>query len=638
MDLSPIYPGSVPNLLASNRLTQTLQDATAQLTQMGDQLSSGHQFALPSDSPTAAMTTIGLQQLLEQKTQMLTNTQTEQAFMGATDNAMATISSVLNQAQQLISSGIGSTSSPSQKDALAQQAKSLEQELVNVGNTQFNGRYLFGGSQTTNPPFTMNANNTVTYNGDQQNLNSFMDLGQLVGVNVDGNAAFGALTPPIGSDLNPALTAQTQLSDLAGGAGVPMGKISVALAGGSSPQTATVDLSSAKTVSDVENMIAAAFPPGSVTVGLNAAQNGLTISAASGTVAVADLNGGATARDLGLAGAAAAQIIGGDLNPALTLTTPLSALNGGTGIGATAGKGLVITNGGVTKTVDISSATTVQDLVNILKDPSLNLAVGLNTAGNGLAISSRLSGTSFSIGENGGNNATLLGIRTMTGATPLSQLNLGVGVPINATDPIQITRRSGAVVSLDLTGATTVQDALIKINSIDPGNLTATLNAVGNGISITDNSGTGPLTVQAGATANALGIAGTEAGSNPAVPLVGTDVNPGEAPGVFNILIKAQAALQTQNDAELTRLGGLLQPALTQVSTAQSDLGAKEQMLSTVQTNLQNQQTQINQSISTNYDTNFTQVITQLVTEQTSYEATLKSAATVMQLSLYNYL
>ena len=41
---------------------------------------------------------------------------------------------------------------------------------------------------------------------------------------------------------------------------------------------------------------------------------------------------------------------------------------------------------------------------------------------------------------------------------------------------------------------------------------------------------------------------------------------------------------------------------------------------------------------STSYDTDLTTVITNLVSQQTAFQASLKSAAQTMQLSLYNYL
>ena len=53
----------------------------------------------------------------------------------------------------------------------------------------------------------------------------------------------------------------------------------------------------------------------------------------------------------------------------------------------------------------------------------------INADATGINIRSRFSGSDFQIGENGGQTATQLGVRTLTGATRLDELNHGVGVP-----------------------------------------------------------------------------------------------------------------------------------------------------------------------------------------------------------------
>ena len=468
-------------------------------------------------------------------------------------------------------------------------------------------------------------------------------MGLVAPNNTDGITAFGAISTPVGSDVDPALTTQTSLSDLNDGQGVPAGSIQVTVNNGT-PVTETVDLSHAQTIGDVQQLIENAFPPGTLTVGIvsGVPQDALQITPSSGTVAVSDINGGKTAADLGIGSAATASITGSNLNPQLTLETPLSALNGGAGVDTT--DGLVISDGTTQSTVNISQDKTVQDLFNTLTAADPNLYVGINSAGNGLAISTRLSGVNFSIGENGGTTATDLGIRTMTGSTLLSSLNLGQGVPNGATDTngnpqtpeITIDLRDGSSVNVNLSGATTVQDVLNDINAVQPGVLTASLNSVGNGISISDTSGTGSLTVESNDISTALGIAGTQ--SSTGQPLAGTDVNPTQANGVFNLLIQLQSALNTNNNSELSELQPQIQQELTNIGVVQADVGSRQQMLSQIQTELTTQQTNTQAALSSQMDTNMASALTQLTQLQTSMQATLQTAASTMQMSLFSYL
>ncbi|HXY33750.1 MAG TPA: hypothetical protein VEI07_05945 [Planctomycetaceae bacterium] len=649
MSVVGIGMGAISNSLVATQNNNNLNALMQQLQQLDQQLSTGQQFSLPGQNPTATASILPLQQEIATQNQYQTSLTTDLGFLNDTDTSLSTVVNSIDQANSLLLGGLGTTATAAENSAAAVQVGSIISGLVNVANSTYEGQYLFSGSESQQAPFQVQQSGAILYTGNQDSINSQVASGLVVPNNISGVTAFGAISTPVGSDVNPAVTLQTDLSDLNNGRGVPSGSIQVTLAPSAGPPvTETINLSQARTVGDVQQAIQNAFPPGDVTVGITPGPpaDSLTISAATGTVAVSDLNGGTTAEALGIAGAAAPSITGGELNPLLTLQTPLSAFNGGAGVDTT--DGLVITDGSQQQTVSIAGDTTVQDLLNTLQSADPNLMVGINSAGNGLAISTRLSGVNFSIGENGGTTATDLGIRTMTGSTLLSSLNLGQGVPVNATDAsgnpipadLDITLRNGSTVDVNLAGANTVQDVLNDINAVQPGVLVASLNSVGNGITITDDDGvsTGPLTVASNSISQALGIAGTQSSTNPATPLVGTDVNPQQANGIFNLLIQLQSALQSNNNTELTRLQPLFQQELTRVSTVQANVGSQQQLLTQVQSQASTLQTDLQSSLSNLQNVNTASAITQLTQIQTSLEATLQVAASSMQLSIFSYI
>ncbi|MFZ5830408.1 MAG: flagellin [Planctomycetota bacterium] len=79
---------------------------------------------------------------------------------------------------------------------------------------------------------------------------------------------------------------------------------------------------------------------------------------------------------------------------------------------------------------DISFATcvTVEDLLNTINGSGAGLLAEINDAGTAINLRSRVSGCDFAIGENGGQTATQLGLRTFTNETQLDGLNFGRGV------------------------------------------------------------------------------------------------------------------------------------------------------------------------------------------------------------------
>src|SRR5438876_121144 len=125
MSQIPILPSRVPDALTAARLTANLRTAFQDLSKLQAQISTGHKLSLPSDDPYAASQTITLKQLLDRKTQMVSNIDTDNAFLSSSDSALASISTSLNQAKAAIMAGIGDSSGPTDKQALEQQLQTL---------------------------------------------------------------------------------------------------------------------------------------------------------------------------------------------------------------------------------------------------------------------------------------------------------------------------------------------------------------------------------------------------------------------------------------------------------------------------------------------------------------------------------
>ncbi len=305
-----------------------------------------------------------------------------------------------------------------------------------------------------------------------------------------------------------------------------------------------------------------------------------------------------------------------------------------------AGTGLSITLGNDVQTIDLSTAVTLEDVFNQIRRSGLEVDVGLNDQGTAIAFSSRLSGVDFSVGENNGANAALLGIRTLTAETRLADLNRGLGVPVDEGAPLRITRRDESSIDISLAGANSIQDVLDAINAVDPGVLVASLNSVGNGITLLDNDGvsTGPLVVEENAVSVALGLNGEENGTDPTAPLVGQDVNPQEDQGLFNILSRLEKALRTGNNQELARLDPLLDREIDRFHLVRGEIGSRLRLLDQVEGRILDRDVLFKESLSIDFDTDLTEAITRVAQIQASLEATLRIAAQTSQLSILAFL
>ena len=125
--------------------------------------------------------------------------------------------------------------------------------------------------------------------------------------------------------------------------------------------------------------------------------------------------------------------------------------------------------------------------------------------------------------------------------------------------------------------------------------------------------------------------------TGPAV-LTGRDVNPLETQGIFNTLLRLENALTTNDQNEINRSINSLDANAQQLNFARAELGAREQGLSVMQDRQSSENIELQQSLSDNYDADLAQVISDLSGQQAAFQASLKTTATIAQMTLLNYL
>ena len=323
------------------------------------------------------------------------------------------------------------------------------------------------------------------------------------------------------------LNVQTALSDLNGGNGASRGLFRITDRNG---KTDVIDTTAAITLDDVVKKINT-----SLDISVKASIQGDKLvlndtSGGSGSLSVQDLAGGTSAQDLGIAGSANSATLTGTTINYLGTGTALSALNDGRGVRTTTGTGdftATLSNGNQV-TVTLGAAQTVGDVITAINTAGAGkLKASIAPGAKGLTLTDTTGGGgTFSVANiNGSHAADDLGIAkagtggTITGnpviggidSVLIHDLKGGAGLSLGQ---IAVTDRANHSATINLSGATSVQDILDTINNNTGGvQVTASLNSAGNGIQIQDRSGgTGNLVIadaNGGSTAASLGIAGT---------------------------------------------------------------------------------------------------------------------------------
>lgn len=636
MAVTPINLARVSNNMRAYNLLESLRSNQLSLYRVQTSISTGLKFLQPSQDPMGAASAATLMRRLDTMSQIQTNLNKVNSTLNEADSAMQEALDLISQAQTMAIQVTGDTVSDDERTALIPVIDSLISQLVTVGNRQHLNTYLFSGHKGA-APFEQTADG-VLYQGDAGRMETMIDVdGTQDSFTVSGQEFFGAVSSEMqGSvDLDPAVTAQTRISDLGGALdrGVQLGRILVTANG---VQT-EIDLRGAATVGDVIDKLNASLP-GGVSATLDA--RGITLvrgAAVVGPVTVAEVGGGRTAADLGLLGTFDTPLrAGGDLNPRVTNLTQISDLRGGAGLDLSGG--IVIRNGGQTATIQLDDAQTIEEVLNRINEADVGVWARLSADGCSLDVQSRISGADLQIEENGGNAATSLGLRSMYAGTNLSALNDGRGVETATGADFQITTASGTTIDIDLDGATTLQDVIDLLNTQGAGAITASFVSQGNGLQITDNTvGGGTLTIAAlnySPALSDLGLNVTAVGNR----LVGQDVNPLRVDGPFTALIELREGMTSGSRQTLLTAGERLDRIVAQMQEIQGQMASRAKVMSDRSDLIETETTATEVMLSDVRDINIADAAVRLQQLQTALQANLCTAMTVMNLSLLDYM
>ncbi len=661
----PVVAGRTSDALSRYRSLYQVQVSKLGIQQLEDQLSTGRRFDLPSQDPTAAIRVIGIQRDLEFRDQTLRNLDSSQSYLNVTESTLGNVQDSLNEIRGLGVESAGNVNSDAEREGWINQINATLDRLTAAANTRYQDRYLFAGGKLDSPTVSK-LNDTIQFAGNDLDLLTIADTGEYIAHNVTGQKALGLISDGVVSrvDLNPAAIGRTRLSDLNGGQGISPGAIQLS----NGLERVTVELSGAETLDDVIDRVNNAAPLSGRNVRFSLNNGALVAGYADGgpgQLHILESGTGRTVRDLGILTETLPgplPITGTSLDPILRPTTLLSQLNGNTGL--IANDGIRIEQNGKTYNILLGTAVTIEDLTNTINGSGASIRADITPDGRYLRIRSTQSGADFSIGESTGNLAERLGLRTFHEQLRLDQLNFGQGIHFADGPDLSIQRNDGSEFTIDLVGTTTVQDALDRINNHvsnqDPATkLTASINAVGNGITITSpvyvpnplgpplTTTPGPIKVRnAGGSQAASGLGLVPKGSLEAeVSLVGTtytlvgqDPNPQEVKGVFNSLIRLREAISAKDTSAIARAVDLVDADLSRISLSRGSLGVQQQRIDDLKTLQEDNQVELKADESRNFDADLAKTITELQARQAAYEASLKLLGNASQLSLFNYL
>lgn len=183
---TPITPNILPDLLAALQTAQQNAQTAAQ------QVSTGLRVNNPGDDPGAVAALVLTDAQSSQDAQFQTNVTDLQSKFQVADSVMNSAQQLLTSAISLGTEGATGTLTTADRQSIAAQIAGLQQQMLSLANTAYQGTYIFAGTDVTTQPFTADASSSsgVVYNGNSAVTTVEISQGQSLQTNLPGDQLF----------------------------------------------------------------------------------------------------------------------------------------------------------------------------------------------------------------------------------------------------------------------------------------------------------------------------------------------------------------------------------------------------------------------------------------------------------------
>jgi len=154
-----------------NNMVSQIQNLDATQSTLESELATGLSFTQPSDNPAEMASVLNLVGENSQVSQYAANANTALQISEASYSGLSQFNSLSNSVDEIATEANNGTNSSTQLQTYATQIDQYLEQAVQLGNSQFNGGYLYAGTANDQPPFQVTRDasgqiTVVTYQGN----------------------------------------------------------------------------------------------------------------------------------------------------------------------------------------------------------------------------------------------------------------------------------------------------------------------------------------------------------------------------------------------------------------------------------------------------------------------------------------
>lgn len=191
----------VTSNMLNNQMLLNLNRNGVNLNNLQTQLTTGRKINKPSDDPVGITYSMRYRAELSSNDQYQKNVSSAQSWLEYTDTTVNQVGSILHRMKELTVQASNSTNPPSALNSIRTEIEQLKEQLIDIGNSKVNGKYIYNGQKYDQKPYDFPKDadgKSIILDTDIETLvTDSGDVNYIVGdsvqlpVNITGNVIFG---------------------------------------------------------------------------------------------------------------------------------------------------------------------------------------------------------------------------------------------------------------------------------------------------------------------------------------------------------------------------------------------------------------------------------------------------------------
>ena len=150
-------------------LMNSLQESQRNIQNLQQQIASGNKYLNLSDNPAAITRSLTVQSAINANNQYQSNTQNAVTMLRHADSALNNVLDAAQAIRDLVISA-GTALPEDQLQDISAQIEANKKIMLDNLNTKVAGQYIFGGTDTSKPPFIETADGNIIYQGTDERM------------------------------------------------------------------------------------------------------------------------------------------------------------------------------------------------------------------------------------------------------------------------------------------------------------------------------------------------------------------------------------------------------------------------------------------------------------------------------------